>query len=593
MDLYLSYQKEAEKGYSTKKKQLQMWVILRILTFLATLVGVLLLSDLSWISASVAGFAGLILFLVFVVIHQKVKKQFLYFQKKRTLIEAEKQRLQYQFDNLPTGEAYLDSLHPYTRDLDIFGKGSLFSFLSRTHTLLGEKRLAQWLRFPSLDTQILTQRQQAIQELAQKTDLRLHFQTTAHLSEENAQEQTVLNTWLQNEPAFPTQKNSFLLLQVLRWALPLLTILAWIAAILGQISYSFSINFSILQLVLIGLFQKKLLTVYQGVGKNIAFLQKCATLWQIIEQQNFESPSLQKIQQNLKGSKLAATYLLKKLNLFEYRFNGFAFVILNGLFLWDIQLALALENWRTAYQQKVPLWLEALAETEALMSLASFAFNHPNYHYPTFSQEPILKTTDIAHPLIPENQRVSNHFTLNRLGEVALITGANMAGKSTFLRTLGINTVLANLGAPLPASHFEYRPLEIFTSMRIIDSLQDGTSSFFAELKRLKQILDTLQTKRPHLILLDEILRGTNSKDRYLGSEAVIKQLLKLPAASVIASHDVALGNLINDFPNQIKNYAFEVENVAEGLHYPYKISEGICQNTNAVFLMQKMGIQI
>lgn len=570
-----------------------MWVVLRLLTFIATLIGVLLLSDVSWLSASLAGFGGLSVFIIFVVMHQKVKKQFLYYQKKLQLIQLEKERLQYQFENLPKGEHYQDALHPYTHDLDIFGKGSLFSFLSRCQTLLGEKRLADWLRFPTLDTEILTQRQQAIQELVQKTDLRLHFQTTAHLSEENEQAQTILNTWLQSAPTFSAPKNSLRLLQVLRWALPLLTIFAWIAAIFGQISYSFPINFSILQLVLIGLFQKKLLTVYQGVGKNIAFLQKCATLWQIIEQETFESQALQRLNRELKGSSLAATDLLKKLNLFEYRFNGFAFIILNGLFLWDIQLALALENWRTAHQQKVPLWLESLAETEVLISLASFGFNHPNYHYPTFSQEPILAAADLSHPLIPENQRVSNDFSLTRLGEVALITGANMAGKSTFLRTLGINAVLANLGAPLPAARFQYRPLEIFTSMRIIDSLQDGTSSFFAELKRLKQILDTLQSQRPHLILLDEILRGTNSKDRYLGSEAIIKQLLKLPAVSVIASHDVALGNLINDFPNQIKNYAFEVENVAEGLHYPYKISEGICQNTNAVFLMQKMGIEI
>ena len=605
--MYQSHLSEANQAFSKFKNQSRLIATIRLIYFFAALVILYFLIPQGWKVVTGASFLLFFGFIFLVKLYQKSEQKRNYWKTRIKLLEKENERLNYNFENLDDGMEFYDVLHAYIKDLDIFGQTSLFSYISRTHTSVGRSFLANWLS-EKTDEKTIIKRQEIVKELAQdsknNTELRLDLQTTAHLSEETPKEYAQLKKWLQSEDAFLESK----VLNIVRVILPFITVLSWIATFMGFVTYILPIFLSLTQLGIVGSLFPKLQMTYDTVGKNIPFLQKYASLWEIIENATFEKQETKTLQQELKGSSKAAQELAKTLELFEYRMNGVAFMFLNGLFLWDVHFAIKLEKWRKEHKNDTPKWVETLAEFEALFSFASFSFNHKEYIFPTISVSTLNgkeeKTTEnafeiknLAHPLLKEGVRIDNDFTAKNIREIALITGSNMAGKSTFLRALAISMVLACAGAPVCATKFDFVPMLISSSMRIIDSLEKGESSFFAELKRLKQILDILEEADKkgeyNLVLLDEILRGTNSKDRYLGSVAIIKQLLKLPATAFIASHDVELSKLEAEFPDKITNYAFEVENMETGLHYPYKIKKGVCQNTNAVFLMQKMGIEM
>ncbi len=605
--MYQSYLSEANQTFSKFKNQSRLIATIRLIYFFAALVVLYFLIPQGWKVVTSVSFLLFIGFIFLVKFYQKSEQKRNYWKTRITLLEKENERLEYNFENLDDGMEFYDVLHAYIKDLDIFGQTSLFSYISRTHTSVGRSFLANWFS-EKTDEKTITKRQEIVKELSQdsktSTELRLDLQTTAHLSEETPKEYAQLKKWLQSEDSFLESK----VLNIIRFVLPLITVLSWVATFMGFVTYILPVFLSLAQLGIVGSMFPKLQMTYDTVGKNIPFLQKYASLWEIIENATFKKEETKTLQNELKGSSKAAQELAKTLELFEYRMNGVAFMFLNGLFLWDIHFAIKLEKWRKEHKNDTPKWVETLAEFEALFSLASFSFNHKEYIFPTISvlnmngseqkiTENAFEIVEMAHPLLKQEVRIDNDFTAKNIREIALITGSNMAGKSTFLRALGINMVLACAGAPVCATKFDFVPMLISSSMRIIDSLEKGESSFFAELKRLKQILDILEEADKkgeyNLVLLDEILRGTNSKDRYLGSVAIIKQLLKLPATAFIASHDVELSKLEAEFPDKITNYAFEVENMETGLHYPYKIKKGVCQNTNAVFLMQKMGIEM
>ncbi|AFM05985.1 mismatch repair ATPase (MutS family) [Bernardetia litoralis DSM 6794] len=607
--MYQSYLSEANEAFSKFKNQSRLIATIRLIYFFAALVVLYFLipHPQGWQIVTGASFVLFTGFIFLVKMYQRSEQKRNYWKTRITLLEKENQRLEYDFSNLDDGMEFYDPLHAYIKDLDIFGQTSLFSYISRASTSIGRELLANWFSEKATQTQI-QKRQIITKELAkdkkETTELRLNLQTTAHLNEETPNQYLQLKKWLSSEDAFLESK----VLNIIRFVLPILTVLSWIATFMGFVTYILPVFLSLIQLGIVGSLFPKLQMTYDTVGKNIPFLQKYAALWEIIENASFQEEETKMLQNKLKGSSKAAQELAKTLELFEYRMNGVAFMFLNGLFMWDVHFAIKLEKWRKEHKTNTPKWVETLAEFEALFSFASFSFNHKEYIFPTISvlnnngqeqknTENAFEIIEMAHPLLKKEVRISNDFMAKNIREIALITGSNMAGKSTFLRALGINMVLACAGAPVCATKFDFVPMLISSSMRIIDSLEKGESSFFAELKRLKQILDILEEADKkgeyNLILLDEILRGTNSKDRYLGSVAIMKQLLKLPATAFIASHDVELSRLEAEFPDKITNYAFEVENIDTGLHYPYKIKKGVCQNTNAVFLMQKMGIEM
>src|SRR5690606_17581719 len=250
-----------------------------------------------------------------------------------------------------------------------------------------------------------------------------------------------------------------------------------------------------------------------------------------------------------------------------------------------------LEKWKEGNATQLFEWLAAVHETEVVVSLATFAFNHPGYFFPRVNHERRLSAKGLGHPLLPEEVRVVNDITLDQKSSVMIVTGANMAGKSTFLRSLGVNMVLALAGAPVCANEFDCPFVDLRSGMRTADSLKENQSYFYAELDRLKSIMDELRRGTPLFILLDEILKGTNSNDKQAGSIELVKQLVNYPCLVVIATHDLVLGELANSFPDRIANYSFEATIENDHLSFDYKLKRGVAQTMNATFLMKKMGI--
>jgi DNA mismatch repair ATPase MutS len=255
---------------------------------------------------------------------------------------------------------------------------------------------------------------------------------------------------------------------------------------------------------------------------------------------------------------------------------------------------MALEKWKQRNRQNINLWFDAIGEFETLHSFAGLQFNHPQWCFPTFKEAHFfIQGTNIGHPLINATKRVNNTINIESREQLMLITGSNMAGKSTYLRSIGVNTVLAMAGAPVCADTFILSPVQIISSMRIADNLEESTSTFYAELKKLKAVIDRVNAGEKIFILLDEILRGTNSLDRHTGSVALVKQLIKHKAACIIATHDVELAKLKDNYPENIINYHFDVQVANEELYFDYKLKEGICTSLNASILMKKIGIEL
>jgi DNA mismatch repair ATPase MutS len=267
--------------------------------------------------------------------------------------------------------------------------------------------------------------------------------------------------------------------------------------------------------------------------------------------------------------------------------------ILNNLFLYNLNCMIALEKWKESNKKLFPEWIEAVGSMECLNSLAGFAFNNPDYTYPSpaAGRQLFIETTKMAHPLIPPAERVPNDFTVGRNERLILVTGSNMSGKTTFLRTAGVNLLLAQCGVPVCAASFSFTPMQILSSLRISDSLQEHTSYFMAELKKLQQIIRQLQTGQPALVLIDEILRGTNSEDKTHGSEQFIYKLLGYHCLALFATHDLSLGKLEKEKPGLVSNYCFESVIENDELHFNYRLQQGIASNRNASFLMKKMEI--
>jgi DNA mismatch repair ATPase MutS len=317
-----------------------------------------------------------------------------------------------------------------------------------------------------------------------------------------------------------------------------------------------------------------------------------------VEQASFNSTYLQQLQEQFKQEHQKASARLKALKRIlerlDLRFNFVVFIPLDVLLQWDLQQAVALEKWKQRNHRHVLTWFTALGEFEALSSLATLSFNHPGWSFPVIKEEYFhIKGKEIAHPLIPASRRVANFISIDNSGEVMLVTGSNMAGKSTYLRSIGINVVLAMAGGPVCAKELCLSPVQLISSMRIADNLEESTSTFYAELKKLKTVIDKVNRKEPVFILLDEILRGTNSLDRHTGSVALVKQLIKHKAPAIIATHDVELAKIKNEYPQNILNYHFDVQVSNEELYFDYKLKEGICSSLNASILMKKIGIEL
>lgn len=549
-------------------------------------------SDLYWGLIILLTAIFLVVFLYLVRLHASYKDQLSYLSRLIKINQNEEKALGGDISEFKTGSNHQVAEHPYSFDLDIFGEKSIFQFIERTVTRLGEARLALSLVHSNAQSDKIKPRQEAIQELAQLIDWRQSFASWGQKWEEAADEGEKLIKWIQ-KPTHIYQKPIY---RVLLWGFPIFTNLLLILAIFSLIPYQFVVLLALLQLIFVAAHFSIFVKHSQEISKKSKFLKKYALLNAQIEQEEFRSPLLSELQDKLTASNISSKEMKRLALIIDYMEQGMSLVgvIFNGLFMWSLQYLYQLEKWQVQNVDRLEDWLKVNANFDELNGLANMSYNHPKFIFPELNPDHFeLKALSLGHPLIDESLRVDNDVLLKQTGQLIIITGANMAGKSTFLRTIGVNLILAMLGAPVCAAEMRFRPIQIYTSMRTNDSLQSSESFFYAELKKLRVIIEKLSEGEPIFIILDEILKGTNSADQSAGARALIEQLIRLKGVGLIATHDLSLGNLADTYPGQIFNHCFEIEIKGDQLSFDYKLREGINQNLNATFLMKKMGITL
>jgi hypothetical protein len=499
------------------------------------------------------------------------------------------------FSPFESGDEYIDTDHNYAYDLDLFGKNSLFHCINRSVTIFGKNRLAEYLKNAyELKNEIL-ERQEAVRELSDKKDFRHQLQLVFFGQKSTERDWQEFNTWL----ALENKLYNSLIFSIIRFALPAITILSIVLSFMSLLVVQVPVMMVIVQLLIVSFYGRKTMSVGQSLSSNIGIISKYARFLLLIEKENFKSGFLCGIKGQLSHHQheTPATIirqLYSLLNWMDSNLNIIASVILNGLFLFNLQMLTAVEKWKIKYRDVIPRWFAIIGEFDALSSLATFAYNNPEYIFPVpVADDFYFEASNLGHPLILKEECVTNNMIIPGWNRYCIITGANMSGKSTFLRSVGANYVLAMAGAPVFAAKFIFYPVKLHSSIRTSDSLARKESFFYAELKRLKGIITELESGQHTFILLDEILKGTNSKDKQAGSIALLKQLIRYQSVGLIATHDLVLGDLINSYPENIRNLCFEIQIVENEMSIDYKLSEGICQNLNATFLMKKMGILI
>lgn len=546
-------------------------------------------SAIWWLSAFVF-FAG---FIILLILHIRMVERQRFNNSLIMALNQESEALQGNFSSFNGGPEFTDHAHSYATDLDLFGDFSLFQAINRTTFPLSKKTLAASLLTPLNKSEGIIKRQNGVKELAGMPEWRMHFRAWGMVADENNSELDSLFEWLKLKPFF--QSSGF---KIATWLTPVFSTAFLILLITGTVSFQLFLVYLMIPLLITGIYTKTINRRHLMLSRKVELLKKYSERFSMIEREHFESNQLLQYQQSLHSGLFSASLSIARLgritSSLDTRLNMIAGFILNYLLLWDIRQMRRLEQWQKINSEPAPGWFNTLAETEALASLASFAFINPDFIYPVIDESQFsILSTEAGHPLIPAAQRVDNDILLARRGHFNIITGANMAGKSTYLRTVGVNMVLALCGAPVCAKTFVCYPAPVFTSLRTTDSLNSHKSYFYAELLRLKEIIDLLNSGTEIFILLDEILKGTNSMDKQTGSKALLVQLIEMGASGFIATHDLELGNLEQLFPGHVTNYNFEAIIQGDELLFDYKLKPGIAKNLNATFLMQKMGITI
>ena len=495
------------------------------------------------------------------------------------------------FSALDQGERFNDPAHPYAHDLDLFGEDSLFQHLNRTVIFSGTQKLVSWLLSLSKDPEVIHSRQQAAEELCAEPEWCQHFRAAGALHPTQALDAVILKSGPTESPFFSKHSTVRLIL----WIANTIVIVSWAVTSFTPLPFSISLVLSLLQLSALALYIKKINAYHQRLNLFLKTISNYLPLVRLIHDQSFRSPYLQKIRHSLfppeSNSLQALTQLHRIQNSLDQRGNIVIAFILNGLYLKDFHTLLRLDHWRKKYGPDIETWTDVLSEADALISMANYRFNHPAYCLPVICQDRLLDTEEIGHPLLKSERNVTNDFSIRSLHQIAIVTGANMAGKSTFLRTIGVNLILAQSGNVVCSRYFAFQPMTLFTSMRTTDSLSKDTSYFHAELLRLQQLVNIAQQEDKVFIILDEMLKGTNSVDKLNGSLAFLKRILSYPISGLVATHDLALGELADDFPEHFFNVCFEIVHSGSQITYDYKLHPGISSNMNASILLKQMGL--
>ncbi len=566
------------------KKKLFQSSLLRFLLFLGTMAGVYVYYQSTPIALGIF-VPGAVVFVYLVSRHTNLQ-----YERDKVLMllkinHTELDVLGRNFGHLPQGDEFIDTNHAFSHDIDLFGKGSFYQYCNRTAIPEGSAALAAVL----LDNDIsnITQKQLAIRELRDIPEWRQEFSASAMLVKtEVSSEKLVI--WLKKYTAFVPH--------FMKWFPMVFTICSGTFLALYLLDY-FSgwglVTWFFIGLGITGKYLKNINKLSSDTSRVQQTFEQFQKVLVLLEKHHFDAGLLQDFKLNIQGKDKNVSVILKEfarlLNQLDQRNNMLFGVFGNGLLLWDLRHCFLLEKWIKIHGQHVEKWFNTIAMFDAYNSMGNFAFNHPQYSFPKVSlASTIIRAKGVGHPMLDPKKAVYNNFEINS-EEFFIITGANMAGKSTFLRTVSLLLVMANSGLPVCAKEVEYSPIKLITSMRSSDSLANDESYFFSELKRLKYIVDQMIYDR-YFIVLDEILKGTNSTDKAIGSKKFIEKLVASRSTGIIATHDLSLCEVAKKHP-QVINYYFDARIIEDTLHFDYTFKKGVCQNMNASFLLTNMGI--
>ncbi|MBM6659730.1 MutS family DNA mismatch repair protein [Bacteroides gallinaceum] len=585
---------ETLRQLSQTKTQINRISLLRVLLFVAGFAGLILFYRSGTWAVVLTVCCTFLPFFILVKVHNR-----LYFRKEQLetqlkLNQDELEGLEGDYSVFDEGREFIDAGHPYSYDLDLFGRKSLFQALGRTCTHIGKQTLAAWMQHHLTEKTAIETRQESIRDMSRRMEFREAFRVTGSINRGADSDEEEISRWSQT----PSVLQHLWWVKLCLWAVPGINILLLALGLLHILSLSwFGMMFTVFVILSFGLIQRGTL-IQETYGKKLKTLNRYAKLITLAKGETWQAPALRELTDKLDidghSPAEALMQLSKELDRLDLRNNQLLYVILEGSMFFQLRQIVRIERWKARYGKYLMGWLEAVGELDALCSLGTFAYNHPAYTYPTIAGQPFcFLARNMGHPLMPEAQCVKNDATIPSRPYFLIITGANMAGKSTYLRTIGVNYLLACMGCPVCCESLTLYPAHLITSLRTTDSLSDNESYFFAELKRLKRIIDLLNKGQELFIILDEILKGTNSADKQKGSLDLIRQFMRLKADGIIATHDLLLGTLADQFPEYIRNYCFEADIKDNELTFSYRLREGVAQNMNACFLMRKMGITI
>jgi len=524
-----------------------------------------------------------------------------WFEKQREYFENFKAVNQNELDSISSyaniyhnGNEFSHDKHYYTSDLDIFGPASLYQLINRAATTAGRLQLAGWLQVPAIKATILS-RQQAVQEIGNKNEWKLKAQAQllfAHKQNENELQQ--LFKYLHKPLNMPGEAWLSKYVLVIHWVM--------LASIITSFFYPqaqlIAIGLGLVNFIITGVTNKHTNQTDLIAGKIGHTLKNYSDVFDSIEKEEWGTEYNSQLANSIKrtGGKSIAVItrqLSNFINSLNNRNNIVVGFLLNVIMLWNVRYVLAIENWKRANNESIEDAFDVVAQYEALMSLASLHINYSQWCMPQIAEGEgyTLIAQNLSHPLIKEGIRVDNSYELNNTRKIDIITGSNMAGKSTFLRTLGINTVLALAGAPVCAKNMQVSVVQLFSYMRIKDSLNESTSTFKAELDRLQMLLEAVKVQPNILFLIDEMLRGTNSVDKYLGSKAVIEKLISQQGVGLVATHDLQLAQLEGEYPDYVRNFYFDIQVQDGEMLFDYKLKPGECKTFNASLLLERIGI--
>lgn len=579
----------AEKKYAKKYAFLSH---ARTIVFLSLLVFVVFFANErnGEAVAAVLGIFGT-LFFITVKRHNRIAFQRDFKGYLKNINREEMLRLRFDLDGFDRGDDFVDKDHPYAVDLDVFGHSSLFQLVNRTVTSSGREKLAGYMKKKS-SVELIRAQQEVVRELMDQIEWRQEFQASGMFFKTRQELPEGMAEWAGAASEVKGIRTYSVISHIMRFV----AVGAIAAALTGNIEWVWVLIPVFINVLLLLKFARSTQNVYQQTGKSYLILKGYDALIRKAETAGFKSKRWQHLTAEFHaGDKSASSRigrLGKALEGFDAR-NGMIYHVLNPVLLLDLYWLFKIERWKTENGRFIFCWFDAVGEIETIASISGFAFAHPDYVFPKIHNLPHrLQAREMGHPLIKPGKRVANEFGFMVERQITLVTGSNMSGKSTFLRTVGINTVMALMGAPVCAREFEISDYDLFTSMRTQDNLVENLSSFYAELTRIKQLLDLLKGGEPVLFMLDELLKGTNSRDRHKGAVALIRQLSRTNASGFISTHDLELSHLENEI-EQVKNYSFESELAGDELVFDYKLRRGATESYNASILMEKIGIRM